>query len=113
MFSVSTFPGSTLETFDFDVSSLGYRAIGPGQTFGLVNVTYTVAPGAAPGMGALSFGSDTSFADQNGNNITDFALQNGSFTVTSASVPEPSGALLLTVGVLAMAWHRMRKSRVP
>ena len=64
-------------------------------------------------MGALSLGSDTSFADQNGNNITDFALQNGSFTVTSASVPEPSGVLLLTAGVLAMAWHRMRKSRVP
>ncbi len=107
-FSFSTFPGTVLETFDFDVSSVGFREIDPGQTFGLVHVTYSVAAGAAPGMGSLTFGPDTSLSDPTGANITDFSVQAGSFTVTSTSVPEPSSLILLAVGGVSVLFWRAR-----
>jgi len=107
-FSFSTFPGTALETFDFDVSSVGFREIDPGQTFGLVHVTYSVAASAAPGTGSLTFGQDTSLSDPTGANITDFSVQAGSFTVTSTSVPEPSSLILLAVGGVSVLFWRAR-----
>jgi len=106
VFSFSTFPGTSLETFDFDLSSLGYREIDPGQMFGLVHVTYSVAANAAPGTGSLTFGPDTSLSDQFGNNITDFTAPAGSFTVSS--VPEPSSLIILVVGGVAVSFWRAR-----
>ena len=106
VFSFSTFPGTSLETFDFDLSSLGYREIDPGQMFGLVHVTYSVAANAAPGTGSLTFGPDTSLSDQFGNNITDFTAPAGSFTVSS--VPEPSSLILLAVGGVSVLFWRAR-----
>jgi len=107
VFSYSTFPGTVLETFDFDVSSVGFREIDPGQTFGLVHVTYSVAAGAAPGTGSLTFGPDTSLSDPTGANIADFTAPAGSFTVSS--VPEPSSLILLAAGVVAVSLCRARK----
>ena len=109
VFSFSTFPGTMLETFDFDVSSVGFREIDPGQTFGLVHVTYSVAAGAAPGTGSLMFGPDTSLSDQFANNITDFTAPAGSFTVTS--VPEPSSLILLAVGGVAVSLFWRARNR--
>ena len=105
-FSFSTFPGTTLETFDFDVSSLGYREIDPGQTFGLVHVTYSVAANAAPGTGSLTFGPDTSLSGPTGQHHR-FTTPPGSFTVSS--VPEPSSLILLAVGAAAVAIYRASK----
>ena len=105
VFSFSTFPGTSLETFDFDVSSVGFREIDPGQTFGLVHVTYSVAAGAAPGTGSLTFGPDTSLSDPTGANIN-FSVQAGSFTVTS--VPEPPSLIILAVGGVAVSFWRAR-----
>ena len=107
-FTYSTFPGTTLEIFDFDVSTTGFRAIAPGQTFGLVDVTYSVAPGSAPGTGSLTFGPDTSLSDPTGANITDFSAPSGSFTVTA--IPEPSSLILLAVGAIAVSFRRVRGS---
>jgi hypothetical protein len=112
VFSYSTFPGTVLETFDFDVSSVGFREIDPGQTFGLVHVTYSVAAGAAPGTGSLTFGPDTSLSDPTGANITDFSVQAGSFTVTSTSIPEPSSLILLAVGGVSVLFWRARNRGV-
>ncbi len=95
-----------LEIFDFDVSSIGFREIDPGQTFGLVNVSYSVAAGAAPGTWSLTFGPDTSLSDPTAANITDFSVQAGSFTVTS--VPEPSSLILLAVGGVSVLFWRAR-----
>ncbi len=106
--SSSTFPGTTFETNDF-LFSLGAQTIGPQQTFGLVHVTYTVDAGALPGMGSLTFGSDTSLFDANGGPITDFTAPNGSFTIMTSSVPEPSSLILLALGGVALGFHRTKR----
>jgi hypothetical protein len=107
-FTFSTFPGNQLETFDFLFPS-GAQTIGPGDTFGLVNVQYSVAANAIPGAtGALTFGPDTGLADASGNNVS-FTGQNGSITVFSAAVPEPSAVVLLTIGCAAVVASSARK----
>jgi hypothetical protein len=107
-FTFSTFPGTQFETFDFLLST-GATTIGPGDTFGLVNVQYSVAANAIPGAtGALTFGPDTGLADASGNNVS-FTAQNGSITVFSAAVPEPSAVVLLTIGCAAVVACSARK----
>ena len=108
-FTFSTFPGAQFETFDF-ILSTGATTIGPGDSFGLVNVQYSVAANATPGAsGTLAIGPDTSLSDVNGGNIA-FTAQNGSFTI--APVPEPTSAILLGLGCAAvvlrtgMKWPR-------
>ncbi len=64
-FSFSTFPGTGFETYDY-LYSLGAQTIAPGQTFGLVHVTYSVDPSAMPGTGSLAFGPDTSLIRRDG-----------------------------------------------
>jgi hypothetical protein len=107
-FTFSTFPGAQFETFDF-ILSTGATTIGPGATFGLVNVQYSVAADAIPGAtGALTFGPDTGLADASGNNVS-FTAQNGSINVFSAAVPEPSAVVLLTIGCAAVVASSARK----
>jgi hypothetical protein len=99
-FTFSTFPGTTLETFDF-LFPAGAQTINAGDVFGLVNVAYSVDAGATPGAtGSLALGADTSLADTAGNNVP-FTAQNGSITI--ATVPEPASAVLLAVGGMAFA----------
>jgi hypothetical protein len=98
-FTFSTFPGTTFETFDF-LLTLGAQTISAGDVFGLVNVTYSVDPGATPGAsGTLTLGTDTSLADAVGNNVS-FTALDGSITIASA-VPEPTSVVLLAVGGIA------------
>ncbi|HEX3447175.1 MAG TPA: PEP-CTERM sorting domain-containing protein [Isosphaeraceae bacterium] len=96
-FTFSTFPGTQFETFDF-ILTLGAQTINSGEVFGLVNVQYSVAANATPGAtGTLTFGPDTMLSDAAGNNV-DFTAPNGSITISSSAVPEPSGMILLAVG---------------
>jgi hypothetical protein len=96
-FTFSTFPGTSFETFDF-LLTLGAQTINPGDVFGLVDVQYSVAANATPGAsGSLAFGPDTALADAAGNNVV-FTAQNGSITISSTAVPEPSTLSLLAVG---------------
>jgi hypothetical protein len=96
-FTFSTFPGTQFEVFDF-ILSLGATTISSGDVFGLVNVQYSVAANATPGAsGTLAFGADTSLADASGLPVA-FTSPNGSMTISTAAVPEPSGAILLAIG---------------
>jgi hypothetical protein len=107
-FTFSTFPGTQFETFDF-ILSTGATTIGPGDSFGLVNVQYSVAADAVVGSsGALTFGPDTSLADATGLPVA-FTAQNGSITIATSAIPEPSGVTLLTIGCAAIAWFSARK----
>jgi hypothetical protein len=100
-FTFSTFPGTQFETFDF-ILSTGATTIGPGDSFGLVNVQYSVAADAVVGSsGALTFGPDTSLADATGMPVA-FTAQNGSITVSAAVIPEPSSVALLAIGCAAV-----------
>jgi hypothetical protein len=107
-FTFSTFPGTQFETFDF-ILSTGATTIGPGDSFGLVNVQYSVAADAVVGSsGALTFGPDTSLADATGLPVA-FTAQNGSITVSAAVIPEPSSAALLAIGCAATVVYSARK----
>ncbi len=98
-FTFSTFPGTQFETFDFLLST-GAQTINTGDTFGLVNVQYSVAANATPGSsGTLAFGPDTSLADATGLPVA-FTPLGGSITI--ASIPEPSAMILLAIGCAAV-----------
>jgi hypothetical protein len=107
-FTFSTFPGTQFETFDFLVPA-GAQTIDSGDSFGLVNVQYSVAADATGGStGSLTFGPDTSLADASGNNVG-FDSQSGSITISS--VPEPSGLTLLAIGCAAIVACSARNRR--
>ncbi len=107
-FTFSTFPGTQFETFDF-ILSTGATTIGPGDSFGLVNVQYSVAADAVVGSsGALTFGPDTSLADATGLPVA-FTAQNGSITVSGAVIPEPSSVALLAIGCASTVVYSARK----
>jgi hypothetical protein len=106
-FTFSSFPGTTFETFDFLFPS-GAQTIAPGDTFGLVNVQYSVAANAILGAsGALTFGPDTSLADATGNNVL-FTPQSGSITIAGATIPEPSSVLMLAIGLAGVCCFRKK-----
>jgi hypothetical protein len=86
-----------VEAFDFEYPS-GSQTINTNGVFGLLNVQYTVAANAVPGStGTLGIGPDTSLSDETGNTVS-FTSQNGSVTVASSIIPEPSSAALLAIG---------------
>ena len=107
-FTFSTFPGTSFETFDF-LFPAGAQTIASGDTFGLVNVQYSVAANATPGAtGTLMIGPDTSLADASGNNVS-FTAPNGSITISRSSIPEPSAVILLAIGCAAVVVRSARK----
>ncbi len=48
MFSFDSFPTNQFDVFDTEFGPLGSRAINSGDVFGVVNVAYSVDPGATP-----------------------------------------------------------------
>jgi hypothetical protein len=107
-FTFSTFPGTQFEAFDF-LFPAGAQTINPGDVFGLVNVQYSVAANAVLGAsGTLAIGPDTSLADAGGNAVL-FTSQNGSITISTSSIPEPSAVILLGIGCAAVVVRSARK----
>lgn len=110
--SFDTFPNTSFTASDAEFASPLYRAVGPGSTFGLAHVTYTVAAGAS-GVGSLSFqdvGGATSLSDELGNALA-FTTRGGTFTVNAGAVPEPSSISLVLVGAACAAGARFRSRR--
>jgi len=107
-FTFDSFPNTQFDAFDSEFARIGYRAINPGDVFGLVNVSYSVSSTAPAGTGMLVIGPDTSLSDTSGNNIA-FTAQNGSFTVgTASSIPEPASFILAAIGFAGLVGLRAR-----
>ncbi len=87
----------------------GAQTINSGDVFGLLNVQYTVAADAVRGSsGTLGIGPDTLLSDATGA-IVPFTLQSGSITIGTASIPEPSSVILLTIGCAAVVVRSARR----
>jgi hypothetical protein len=104
-----TTPVTTFTAVDSSVASSGFDTLAAGQTYGVLRVDYAVAPTAPLGMGQVSFVSPGSSASD----LTQLADGSGGligFTATNAIVsvvvPEPSGAVLLVLGLILLAAGR-------
>jgi hypothetical protein len=93
---------------DFSVASSGFDTLAGGQTYGVLRVSYAVAPTAPLGMGQVSFvspgssGMDlTQLTDRSGD-LINFTAINGIASV----VPEPSSMVLLVCGLAMLAAGR-------
>jgi hypothetical protein len=94
----NSLPGQTVEASDLSYSGAG-ESIASGATVALGSIVFSVAPGAAPGVFAVTFEDYpvTSLADPSGNNL-EFTPEAGTITVTTptAGMPEPAtGSLVL------------------
>lgn len=108
-FSFDTFPNTQVHASDTEFAAPGSRTVLPGATFGLAHVGYSVASNAAIGsIGSLAIGPDTSLSDINGAAIG-FSASNGSFSILSPAVPEPSSVLLLAGGAFGMLYVFRRR----
>ena len=92
--SLDTFPNLQFTASDSEFGPLGFRTVNPGDTFGLVHVSYLVSSTTSNGRDTITIGAGptTSLSDENGNAIP-FAIANGLIAV-GVPVPEPC------------AWHR-------
>ena len=82
-----------------------------GDSFGLGEVSFDVAPDALPGIYTLALstsGADTNFSDPNGASIPIATFNDGSITIASNTTPEPSTWLLLTGALAALKLRRVR-----
>ena len=109
--SFDTFPNSQFTASDFEFAAPGFRTVGPGDTFGLAHVSFTVSPTATLGTDtiAIASGTATSLSVENGNAIP-FAISNGSITV-----PEPCAlAQAATAAMIGLGfwWWRRGKGAV-
>ena len=97
-FSFDAFPNTDFVASDSSFASIGYQAIAAGATLGLAHVFYSVDAGAS--LGAVPVTLDltgTSLADGYGN-LLNFTAANGTITIASRAVPEPSTVLLMGIG---------------
>jgi len=101
-FSFDTFPNTQFDASDSEFGPVGYRAINPGDVYGLANVTYSVSAGAPLATGTLALGPDTSLSDPSFNGIA-FTAGSGSFTVSSSAIPEPPSLALAVIGLAVAA----------
>ena len=88
----------------------GFVTLNPGDLFGLAHVTYSVDSGAPAGPVVVSLvPAGTSLSDNNGGPVS-FTTSNGTITISTTSVPEPSSIVLVGLGVaLAAMFHRVVK----
>jgi hypothetical protein len=105
--STDAFPNMQFTASDSEFAAPGFRLIGPGQSFGLAHVSYSIAADSRNGTDTISF-LNVSLTDQNGMTFMP-RESNGLISV----IPEPSTlvpaatAVLIGLGVL---WHRRRAS---
>ena len=100
-------PGQTLDASDVWAGA-GGATIAAGATVGLGHVFFGVSAGDSQGLVTvmLSPFPATSLSDPAGVNISVNTLTSGSITVTP--VPEPSGLVLVLLGLFALAWTGKR-----
>ncbi len=105
-----TFPNMGFTVVDSDGADPFFQTVGPGATFGLARVFYTVDP-TASGTDTITIASlnvGTSLSDINLNPFP-FTAVNG--VISTASVPEPSTLIQTGTAVLiglGLAWRRRR-----
>jgi hypothetical protein len=95
----------SVEAGDVEGTFVGTN-VAPGATYGLGNVSYSIAPGAVNGeIAEIGFAAipSTSLADSGGNNV-DFTTESGTIGVESSTVPEPSTTLPVVGALLVGAW---------
>lgn len=107
----NSLPGQTLEASDFSNSGAG-ESIASGATVALGSIVFGVAPGATPGVFAVTFEDFpiTSFADPSGDNL-EFTAEAGAITVTTTStaIPEPpTGSLVICALAFVLLIRRCR-----
>jgi hypothetical protein len=108
--SGNPYPKNDFITSDVSDAPAGFVVVSPGETLGIVHVSYTVDPGATLGPRTLTIedlGGGTSTSDEFGN-VVPFTASNGSLTV--AAVPEP--ACLGLMLVLAPLLGRRRRAAI-
>ncbi len=103
--SLDPFPNTSFTASDSEFGGTGYDTISPGQSFGLVHVTYAVDAAAAAGDHPLTLGPNTGLSDDDGNPVS-FTVGAGNLNV----VPEPSARLLMATGLIWAA-ARVRACR--
>jgi len=96
--SLDAFPNAGFLTSDSEFASPGFAKIGPGMSFGIAHVSFTVGPNAQTGDRALVLGAGTSLSDVSGAPIA-FTTSDGKLSISS--VPEPGAWLLLSSGLAA------------
>lgn len=116
-FSSNTFPTTRFIASDSSLSAPFTVTVGPGSTFGLGRVSYSVAAGTAPGPIAVSFLGTTGLnrtTEVNDINGDPFAITatGGTITVAGAgSVPEPASAVLVATGLAGAGLIAARRAR--
>jgi hypothetical protein len=111
--SLDTFPNTQFTASDSEFAASGFRAVNPGETFGLAHVSFAISPKSPLGTDTIAFTSTaTSLSDQNGNPIA-VSLVNGSIgTATTSAVPEPSALIVVPMAALiglGSSWWRRRR----
>ena len=108
--STDTFPNTQFTGADAEFASpYYYRTVGPGQTFGLADVSYAVSSSTPNGIDTITIEPSplSLLTDVVGNSIP-FGITNGSITVGPV-VPEPwamtQAATAVLVG-LGLVWRR-------
>ena len=103
--NIGTVGSGGLSVLAFDISSVinSGATLASGTTVGLAHVLFDVSSAAAgPVTVAITPYPTTNLSDFTGNNVAINTLTNGSITITSSSVPEPSVMTLAGVGLLGV-----------
>jgi hypothetical protein len=96
-FSSDVFPADSFVAADIEFAPPFFRAIGPGDVFGLALVFFELDL-TASGTWDVSIGAGTSLSDSQAN-LVPFSSIHGSIT----TIPEPASGVLLLVGTGAAA----------
>lgn len=106
--SLNISSGPSLSASDSADNPPAFTVVGPGATFGIADVLYTVSPTAAYAFDAIQFDMDpanTSVSDQNGAAIPIDGFVNGGVLVS----PEPGSVWLIFSGLPFLTMLRRRR----
>jgi hypothetical protein len=110
--NITTFAtGQSVEAGDVDATFAGTN-VASGATYGLGNVSYSIAPEAVNGGIAdivLAAFPSSSLADSGGNNVP-FTAESGTITAESSGVPESSTTVPVTVALFGGVWLIRRRA---
>ena len=109
----ATFPVSDFTASDSSATAPGFVTLEgpPTMTFGLEHVTFAVAdqPLSGPILVSIVIGSNTQVLDVNAE-ILPLVTRDGSITVSTSAVPEPSTAVMvLMAAAVSLVLGRLRK----